>query len=77
MSTIQEMIDQGVREVLLETVEMLLRQRFGKLAPETLERLQRATARQLRTWARRLVHSRRLDDVFSIQRSGSHRPRKK
>lgn len=74
MSTAQELIDQGVQQGVQqgqrELLEMLLREKFGKLAQPVLARLSAATADELQTWAKRLVSAKRIDDVFTPARSG-------
>ena len=51
---------EGERVVL----ERLLRRRFGQLSPATAERLGRASAADLETWAENVLDAERLGDVF-------------
>lgn len=72
MSTAQELIDQGVQQGRLEErrelLEMLLREKFGKLAQPVLARLAAATADELQAWAKRQITAKRIDDVFAPAR---------
>jgi hypothetical protein len=62
MSTAERLIDQGVQQGVQqgqrELLEMLLREKFGKLAQPVLARLAAATTDELKTWAKRLVSAR-------------------
>lgn len=51
---------EGERAVL----ERLLRRRFGQLPPVVAERLGRASAADLETWAENVLDAERLGDVF-------------
>ena len=63
-----EGIEQGMERGRVEgeraVLERLLRRRFGELPPETAERLGRASAADLETWAENVLGAERLADVF-------------
>ncbi len=61
MSTVQELIDQGTRNV----VALQLRERFGELPSSVTDRLEAASAAQLESWAKRVLSAKSLEDVFS------------
>ena len=42
----------------------LLRRRFGDLSPETVERVDQASARDLESWAENVLDAGTIDEVF-------------
>ena len=64
----QEGIQQGVRQGRVEgeraVLEHQLRRRFGLLSPEITDRLSRATAANVETWAGNVLDAETLEDVF-------------
>ena len=65
---VQQGRQQGMRQGRIEgermVLERLLRRRFGPLAPEVADRLNRATAADLETWADNVLDAETLDEVF-------------
>ena len=49
-------------------LERLLQRRFGLLSPGVAERLRRASAGDLETWADQVLDANTLDDVFRVSR---------
>lgn len=72
----QEGMERGVRQGRSEgrvegertLLERQLRRRFGRLSPEDTEKLRRASADDLETWADNVLDADTLDEVF---RSGN------
>ena len=72
----QEGLDQGMargtRQGRVEgeraLLERLLQRRFGLLSPGVAERLRRASAGDLETWADQVLDANTLDDVFRVSR---------
>ena len=64
----QEGMERGVRQGRVEgeraVLERLLRRRFGRLSPGAAERLNRASAADLETWADNVLDADTLDEVF-------------
>ncbi len=65
---IQRARDEGRVEGERALLETLLRRRFGLLSPEVAERLGRASAADLETWAENVLEAPTLDDVFDSSR---------
>ena len=65
---IQRARDEGMEQGRVEgeraVLERLLRRRFGRLPSATAERLDRASAGDLETWAENVLDADTLDDVF-------------
>ena len=65
---IQRARDEGMQQGRVEgervVLERLLRRRFGLLPPEVTERLRRASAADLETWAENVLDAETLEDVF-------------
>ena len=63
-----EGVQQGVQQGRVDgermVLERLLRRRFGPLTPEVADRLNRATAADLETWADNVLDAETLDNVF-------------
>lgn len=77
MSTAHELIETGRVQERRELLEMQLTEKFGKLTPSTRERLEAASAEDLKTWIKQFAKAKRIEDVFARGRSGSGRSRKK
>ncbi len=54
----------GIRKGELAMLRRLLERKFGKLTPETAERLERADVDLLLVWSDRVLTAAKLDDVF-------------
>ena len=65
---IQRARDEGRVEGERALLETLLRRRFGLLSPEVAERLGRASAADLETWAENVLEAPTLEDVFDSSR---------
>ena len=65
---VKQGVQQGMRQGRVEgermVLERQLRRRFGPLAPEVADRLNRATAADLETWADNVLDAETLDEVF-------------
>lgn len=65
---IQRARDEGMEQGRIEgeraVLERLLRRRFGQLPAAAAERLERASAADLETWAENVLDAKRLGDVF-------------
>ena len=64
----QQGIEQGMYRGRVEGERALLRRqlrrRFGPLSPETVERVDQASARDLEAWAENVLDAGALDEVF-------------
>ena len=64
----QQGIEQGMNRGRVEGERALLRRqlrrRFGDLSPETVERVDQASARDLESWAENVLDAGTLDEVF-------------
>lgn len=58
-------IEQGMKQGLLKTVRKLAERRFGKITPQTEERLLALSAAELEGIAERILDAESLDDLFS------------
>ena len=65
---IEQGIEQGMHRGRVEgeraLLRRLLRQRFGLLSPDTVERVDQASARDLESWAENVLDAATLDEVF-------------
>ena len=65
---IERGIEQGMHRGRVEgeraLLRRLLRQRFGLLSPDTVERVDQASARDLESWAENVLDAATLDEVF-------------
>ena len=65
---IERGIEQGMNRGRVEGERALLRRqlrrRFGVLSPETVERVDQASARDLESWAENVLDAGTLDEVF-------------
>ena len=65
---IEQGIEQGMNRGRLEgqraLLQRLLRQRFGVLSPEAVQRVDQASARDLESWAENVLNAGTLDEVF-------------
>jgi hypothetical protein len=57
---------QGIQRGELELLIRLLTRRFGPLAPQVAQRLQRATTAELERWADNILDARTLEEVFGV-----------
>ena len=64
----QQGIEQGMYRGRVEgeraLLRRLLRRRFGPLSPETVERVEQASPRDLEAWAENVLDAGTLDEVF-------------
>ena len=60
----QQGISQGRVEGERALLRRQLRRRFGRLSPETVERVGQASVRDLESWADNVLDARTLDEVF-------------
>ena len=65
---IEQGIERGMNRGRVEReralLRRLLRRRFGALSPETVERVDQASARDLEAWADNVLDAGALDEVF-------------
>lgn len=73
---VEQGVQQGVQQGQRELLELLLREKFGKLTRPVQDRLESATADELRTWAKQAITAKRVDDVFASRRRGASRRKK-
>ena len=75
----QQGIEQGMNRGRVEGERALLRRqlrrRFGDLSPETVERVDQASARDLGSWAENVLDAGTLDEVFRLEPLASLRRR--
>ena len=61
---VEQGMEQGRVQGELAILERQLKRRFGRLPPETVSRLGRASVADLETWAENVLDAETLDDVF-------------
>ena len=65
---VQQGVQQGIQQGRIEgeraVLERQLRRRFGVVAPQVADRLNRASTAELENWAENVLEAETLDDVF-------------
>lgn len=72
----EESMQQGLSQGRVEGIEQgieqgdrtLLRRRFGRLSPETVERVDQASVPDVESWAENVLDAGTLDEVFGSNR---------
>ena len=57
-------LQQGLQQETSAILKRQLTKRFGRLAEETVSRINYASLEQIETWAERVLDAKTLDDVF-------------
>ncbi|MDA0374824.1 MAG: Rpn family recombination-promoting nuclease/putative transposase [Planctomycetota bacterium] len=66
ISTYDQLLQEGAMRAAVEILLELLTEKFGKLAPETVERVRGARMEELLGWTRSVIRAAELEDVFRV-----------
>ena len=77
MSTAQELIEKGEIQTLRRVLLELLEESFKTVPASAKERVESASVSELNAWTRRVIHAKRLEDVFELpSKPGRRSPRR-